>query len=209
MESKDYLKDINEIKTLMNKSSRFISLSGLSGVLAGIYALIGAFLADRIIQNFKIEENPIKRFFVVYDAMDNLFIIAISVLILSIVTGIFFTVRKAKKNNSRIWDASTKRLVINFLIPIITGGVFCLVLIDKELYGLIAPTTLIFYGLGCINASKYTLGDIRYLGLINVALGLIAMQFVGYGLYFWAFGFGVMHIIYGTLMHYKYDVSGK
>ena len=42
MNDKDYLKDISEIKNLMNKSSRFISLSGLSGILAGIYALVGA-----------------------------------------------------------------------------------------------------------------------------------------------------------------------
>ena len=209
MESKDYLKDISEIKSMMNKSSRFISLSGLSGILAGIYALIGAFIAHNIIQNFKIEANPLKRFFVIYDAIDTLFFIAISVVLLSIVTGIFLTVRKAKKNNARIWDVSSKRLIINFLIPIITGGLFCLVLIDQELYGLIAPATLIFYGLGCINASKYTLGDIRYLGIINVVLGLIATQFVGYGLYFWAFGFGVMHIVYGSLMHFKYDVEGK
>ena len=209
MESKDYLKDINDIKTMMNKSSRFISLSGLSGVLAGIYALIGAFLAYRIIEKFTKVENPLKRFYVTDDTVNILFEIAIAVLLLSIVTGIFLTVRKAKKNNARIWDVSTKRLIINFLIPTITGGLFCLVLMDHELYGLIAPTTLIFYGLGCINASKYTLGDIRYLGITNVVFGLIATQFVGYGLYFWAFGFGIMHIIYGAVMYFKYDTDGK
>lgn len=205
MESKDYLKDISEIKDMMNKSSRFISLSGLSGILAGIYALVGAFLAYNILQDIKIIENPLKRFFVSFDAVNTLFLIAISVVLLSIVTGIILTVRKAKNNKARIWDGSSKRLVINFLIPIVTGGLFCFVLIDKQLFGLIAPATLIFYGLGCINASKYTLGDVRYLGLINVVLGLISTQFVGYGLYFWALGFGVMHIVYGTLMHFKYD----
>lgn len=205
MESKDYLKDISEIKNMMNKSSRFISLSGLSGILAGIYALVGAFLAHHILHDIKIIENPLKRFFVIFDTVNTLFLIALSVILLSIITGIVLTVRKAKKNKARIWDGSSKRLVINFLIPIVTGGLFCLVLIDKQFFGLIAPATLIFYGLGCINASKYTLGDIRYLGLINVVLGLVATQFVGYGLYFWALGFGVMHIVYGTLMHYKYD----
>lgn len=167
--------------------------------------MIGAFLAYNILQDIKIIENPLKRFFVSFDAVNTLFLIAISVVLLSIVTGIILTVRKAKNNKARIWDGSSKRLVINFLIPIVTGGLFCLVLIDNQLFGLIAPATLIFYGLGCINASKYTLGDVRYLGLINVVLGLIATQFVGYGLYFWALGFGVMHIVYGTLMHFKYD----
>lgn len=209
MESKDYLKDISEIKNMMHKSSRFISLSGLSGILAGIYALIGAFIAYTIIQDIYTLKSPVQRFFAGFDAIGTLVGIAVAVVLISIVTGIFLTVKKAKKNNARIWDGSSKRLVLNFLIPIVTGGLFCLVLIDQELFGLIAPSTLIFYGLGCINASKYTLGDIRYLGIINVVLGLIATQFIGYGLYFWAFGFGVMHIVYGTLMHFKYDTDGN
>jgi len=209
MEEKDYLQDISEIKNMMHKSSRFISLSGLSGILAGIYALIGAFMAHNIIQDINAIKNPIKRLVETFNAMDTLFILAFLVLLLSIVTGIFLTVRKAKKNKTHIWDASSKRVVINFLIPIVTGGLFCLVLIDQEIFSLIASSTLIFYGLGCINASKYTLGDIRYLGIINVVLGLISTQFIGYGLYFWAFGFGVMHIVYGTLMHFKYDTDGK
>lgn len=209
MESKDYLKDISEIKNMMSKSSRFISLSGLSGILAGIYALIGAFIAHQIVQDINTIENPLKRFLRILDSIDTFFGIAISVVLFSIITGIFLTVRKAKKNNARIWDGSSKRLIINFLIPIVTGGLFSLVLIDKELFGLIAPVTLIFYGLGCINASKYTVGHIRYLGLTNVVLGLVATQFIGYGLYFWALGFGIMHIVYGTLMHFKYDVGGK
>jgi len=127
------------------------------------------------------------------------------VAVLSIATGIILTVRKATRNHDKIWDSSTKRLLINFSIPLITGGVFILVLLDYGMIGLIAPCTLIFYGLSCINASKYTIGTIRYLGIAEIVLGLIATQFIGYGLYFWAVGFGVFHIIYGTFMYFKHD----
>ena len=205
MSNEDYLKDISEIKNLMNKSSRFISLSGLSGVLAGIYALIGAYLGHGIIQSIRVEENPLRRFIVSYNSVGTLFIIAIAVVVLSIITGIYLTNKKAKKQNENMFDSSSRRLVINFLIPLITGGLFCLILIDKQYFELIASTTLIFYGLSCINASKYTLGNVRYLGIANIILGLISTQYVGYGLYFWAVGFGVFHIIYGTWMHFKYD----
>jgi len=206
MDNKDYLKDISEIKDLMNKSSRFISLSGLSGILAGVYALTGAYLANDIIQNFSTyDQNSIQRFLIVFDSVDSLLLIAFSVVFLSIITGIILTRKKAKKSGSKIWDNSTKRLLINFLIPLVTGGLFSIILLEKEIFELITSTTLIFYGLACVNASKYTLGDIRYLGFTNIILGLIATQFVGYGLYFWALGFGVMHIIYGTWMHFKYD----
>ncbi len=207
MSNEDYLKDISEIKNLMNKSSRFISLSGLSGVLAGVYALIGAFLANNIINNIILQKQPLKRFFVAYDSVGSLLIIAFTVVLLSIITGVFLTVRKAKRSQEKIWDSSSKRLIINFLIPLLTGGILCIILLDKNYISLIAPVTLIFYGMACLNASKYTLGDIRYLGLTNIVLGLIATQFVGYGLYFWAFGFGVMHIIYGGIMHFKHDVK--
>ncbi|MGC1471739.1 MAG: hypothetical protein WA775_04015 [Psychroserpens sp.] len=209
MSNEDYLKDISEIKNLMSKSSRFISLSGLSGILAGIYALIGAFLAYRIINEIKLEKHTLNRFFLAYDSVSSLIVIAIAVIFLSVITGVILTQRKAKKHNEKIFETSSKRLLINFLIPLITGGILCIILINKQYFDLIASTTLIFYGLSCVNASKYTLGDIRYLGFANITLGLVATQFVGYGLYFWAVGFGIMHIIYGTMMHFKYDVAEK
>jgi len=204
MKKEQYLEDILEIKSILNRSSRFISLSGISGVLAGVYSLIGAWIAHSLIQNqYTTIENRV--------GLENsnlegyLLIIGLMVAVLSIATGIILTVRKATRNHDKIWDSSTKRLLINFSIPLITGGVFILVLLDYGMIGLIAPCTLIFYGLSCINASKYTIGTIRYLGIAEIVLGLIATQFIGYGLYFWAVGFGVFHIIYGTFMYFKHD----
>lgn len=204
MKEKDYLKDISEIKSIMNKSSRFISLSGLSGILAGLYAIIGAIAGNYLLQNYlngdqSVALMPIS--FLEY----IIFGIAFSVLIASVITAYILSSKKAKKSGEKLWDATSKRLVINFSIPLLTGGLFCIVLYQYGLIGLIAPSTLIFYGLACIHASKYTLGDIRYLGLLNILIGLIATQFIGYGLYFWALGFGVLHIIYGALLYFKYD----
>mgnify|MGYP001003430072 FL=1 len=204
MAQKDYLKEITEIKSIMNKSSRFISLSGLSGILAGIYALIGAAIAIYILGNYKNSYSGMSLIPISY--LEYLLIaIALIVLINSILTAFILSANKAKKSGEKLWDATSKRLLINFTIPLFTGGFFCLVLYQNNLIGLIAPSTLIFYGLACLNASKYTLGDIRYLGILNILIGLIATQFVGYGLYFWALGFGVLHIIYGTVLYNKYD----
>jgi len=206
------LKDIAEIKDLMNKSSRFISLSGLSGVFSGIFALIGAFLVfykyiefftARVsgdIYNFESLKGDKLKSFVIYSI-----IIATSVLILALASGIFFTYRKAKLNNRKIWDLSVKRLLINLFIPLIAGGIFILALLYHKLIFLVAPTTLVFYGLALVNASKYTLRDVKYLGISEIILGLISMFFVGYGIFFWAVGFGVLHIIYGISMYFKYE----
>ena len=205
MENEKYLNDISEIKNMMNQSSRFISLSGLSGVLAGIYSLIGAWLAYKTIYFDTTSMGNYRNLIISQDAINKLFIIALTVLILSIITGIALSVRKAKKTEDKIWNVSSKRLVINFAIPLATGGFFILFLIEKEMLSLVAPLTLLFYGLACVNASKYTLGDVRYLGITMIILGLLSTWFLGYGLLFWALGFGVCHIIYGSMMYFKYD----
>lgn len=200
MESKDYLKDISEIKNMMNKSSRFISLSGLSGILAGIYALIGAAVAYWLVANsgreYLILDGTIFRLILL-----DLFLVAL----FSIVTGIVMTTQKAKKHGAKIWDATSRRLVINFLIPLVAGGIYILIILGQQKYGQTAALMLIFYGLALINASKYSIGDIRYLGFAEIVLGLAAAIYPGLGFWFWVLGFGVMHIIYGTWMHFKYD----
>ena len=200
MEDKKYLQDITEIKNLMNRSSQFISLSGLSGVMAGVYALVGAFLARHLLHAHRDE-------YVILEShtFQSIVGIAIAVLVLSVATAFIMTYFKAKKAGEKIWNSTSKRLIINFLIPLVTGGIFALLLLRHEVYGLIAPVTLIFYGLACVNASKYTLRDVRYLGITVVILGLIATEFSGYALEFWALGFGVCHIIYGGIMYFKYD----
>lgn len=211
MENHKYLQDLHDIKTMMHRSSRFISLSGLSGVLAGVYALVGAFFAYRVIY-FEIQPQYISRvhgYIISTTALQKLLMIAAVVLIASIATGILLSYRKSKHIQESLWNGTAKRLVINFGIPLMAGGVFILALISRGNYGLIAPATLIFYGLACINASKYTLGDIRYLGISVLLLGLLNAFFVGYGLLFWALGFGGFHILYGGLMYFKYDVSDK
>ena len=203
MNNEDYLKDLSEIKNLMNKSSRFISLSGLSGILAGIYALIGAAIAYWLVISYSGGTLYIFHGWVFWTAMSILLMIAL----LSAITGIILTTRKAKKNNENIWDNSSKRLLVNFLIPLAVGGIYCMIILSQGRYGQTGGLMLIFYGLALVSASKYSIGDIKYLGFIQIILGLIASYYPGYGFWLWVIGFGIMHIIYGTWMHFKYDVK--
>lgn len=202
-EQEKYLEDIKEIKDIMNRSSRFISLSGLSGVSAGIIALLGAYLAYQTVYAVQ-DYLGYRKVELTKENLTILLGIAIGVLILSLISSVYFTVLKAKRTKQNVWDTQTKRLITNLLIPLVTGGILCLMLLLKGYLGLVAPLTLIFYGLALVNASKYTLHDIRSLGILEIVLGLIAAHFIGYGLLFWALGFGLLHIIYGIIMHVKY-----
>ena len=202
MSNEDYLKDISEIKNLMNKSSRFISLSGLSGILAGIYALIGAAVTYWLVMTYSNGTLYLDGWI-----FRTVLLILCIVAGLSILTGILLTTKKANKNGEKIWDGSSRRLVLNFLIPLITGGLYILIILNQQKYGQAGALMLIFYGLALVNASKFSIGDIRYLGYIEIILGLICALFPGYGFWLWVIGFGIMHIVYGTMMHFKYDRS--
>lgn len=203
MDQNKYIEDIKEIKDIMNRSSRFVSLSGLSGISAGIIALIGAYAAYETVY-INQDYFGYRKAIITTESLATLLLIAIGTVVLSIVTVIYFTTKETKKRNQKIWDHQTKRLLINLLIPLITGGILCLMLLLKGYIGIVAPLTLIFYGLALINASKYTLNEIRSLGIIQIALGLIAAHFIGFGLLFWAVGFGILHIVYGVVMHLRY-----
>ena len=199
MTKEQYLDDLKDIKDIMTRSSRFISLSGLSGVFAGSFALIGAYLAY---QTVYYQQSYVDYRTAVIDTESVLKLIAIAtgVIVLSFAFGIYFTTKKAKEKKQTLWDRSTRLLLINLFIPLIAGGTLCLMLLLKGYIGFVAPFTLIFYGLALVNASKYTLTQDRSLGLLEIALGLIATHFIGYGLIFWAIGFGVLHIIYGLVI---------
>jgi hypothetical protein len=200
---KKYIEDLKEIKDIMNRSSRFISLSGISGVSTGIIAIAGTFLAYQNIfkgQDFLIYDSVAIR----TEQLSHLLMIAAGTLILSAIAAVFFTTRKTRKQNQPLWDHQSKRLLLNLSIPLITGGVLCLMLLAKGFVGLLPPLTLIFYGLALVNGSKYTLHEIRTLGLIEIVLGLIALQYIEYGLIIWALGFGILHVVYGIIIQSKY-----
>lgn len=214
-EKEEQLGHLSEIKNMMEKSSRFLSLSGLTGIFAGVYALVGAYLvySDFNIISSDTASVTYSEFIKTANSgtdsvilkIQSLFTIGAIVLVLSLVTGYIFTSRKAKKQNLNVWDSTTKRMVVSLSIPLFAGGIFCLILIKHEVVGLIAPATLIFYGLALLNASKYTFNDIKYLGVLEIVLGLFSAYYIGRGLLFWAVGFGILHIVYGTVMYYRYD----
>lgn len=196
--------DLSHIRSMMERSSRFISLSGLSGVFAGLSALIGGLY---VYQLFKV--NGVEYFdgeYKLYSAnlVSELIAIGIVILVCAFTFGIFFTLRKSKKYNLPVWTTATKNMLFNLAVPLLAGGIFCLALVYHEIYVLVAPATLIFYGLALVNAEKYTFSDVKYLGFCELILGFISLFFLGYGLIFWILGFGILHILYGLIMFKKY-----
>jgi hypothetical protein len=206
------IETIRDIRRMMERSSRFISLSGLSGVSAGLCALAGAWIAHPYVYGLKDyiinpEAAVVQAMAADYSILLNtwLFWIALGTFLSALISAFIFTWIKSKKEGIPVWGNSSKRVLFSVGLPMVVGGLFLFRLLDFGTFGLVAPACLIFYGLGLVNAAKYTLNEIKYLGYTEIVLGIISMWFIGYGLYFWAIGFGLMHIVYGIWMWFKYD----
>ena len=202
------LQDVKDIRKLMERSSRFISLSGLSGVAAGIVAIIGAAIARWVIFEKYYVDYDERGYFTSSDFRSlrlQLIVLAAGIFAAAFCSAFYFTWRKSSKAGDTLWNPVSRRLFWNMLIPLAAGAFFILGMLQFNEWRFVAPACLVFYGISLVNASKYTLTDIRYLGYCEIITGLINMQWIGYGLYFWAFGFGVLHIVYGIWMWWKYE----
>lgn len=207
------LQTIQDIKRMMERSSRFISLSGWSGISAGICALIGAYVADQRLNEHRHATGGVVDYqgsrnglsFEGINLLQDLVWIAVITFVAAFISSFLFTWIRSRRNNTPMWDRTVQRLAWNTILPMIAGGLFLWRSMQLNQYELVAPGCLIFYGLALINASKYTLGEIRYLGYGQLILGIINLWKLHYGLYFWAAGFGVLHIIYGAVMWWKYE----
>ncbi len=200
--SQKELETLQDIRNMMERSSRFISLSGWSGISAGICALAGAYAAHQAI----LSKSDSIRTAGFSDALSmHLLTIATITFVAAFISAFFFTYTRSKKQNIPVWNSTSKRLMWNVAVPMLSGGAIILKLIEMGITGLIAPSCLIIYGITLFSISKQTLNEIRYLGYSEILLGIISLFFPEYGLYFWTIGFGIFHIVYGIYMWLKYE----
>ncbi len=209
-----HLDQLKEIRQIMEKSTKFISLSGISGVWVGFVALAGiaavlfsfdSYFFTRYSEGGVYTLDKLLNCKELHKLIRFVLIDAVIMLVLAIGGATLFTMHKAKKKGLSVWDNTAKRFLVSLMVPLATGGIFTLILIYHGMFEMAGPATLIFYGLALFNAGRYTLNDIRFLGLFEILLGLLAALFLGYTAIFWAIGFGLLHIIYGLVMYFKYE----
>ena len=182
------LKEIAEIRTLMERSNKFLSLSGLSGVAAGFIGLAGAWAAGVILER----EDPLV----------PMLVLGAAVLSVALAASFFLTVRHARRGGQVLWTPASRLLVIALSVPLLAGGGFCIVLLLHGVYALLPAAMLVFYGLGLFGASQFTHPELRYLGYTQLVLALLAGLVPALGLFCWGLGFGLMHIVYGLIMYF-------
>ncbi len=197
MENKEALNTLNDIKEMMERSSKFKAISGLSIVIVGILASLVAAYIYFFLGDYHINTPEKWRITV---------LVAIGLLVVAFATVFVMAYMKAKRHNLRFtFDTTMRRLLLNFFIPMVAGGLLCIALLAQQHYGLVSSITLIFYGLALINSSHFSYPALRYLGYAQLALGLIDCFLVDYAVLTWFIGFGVLHIVFGIIFMLKYE----
>lgn len=200
-DKKDYIEDISNIRNIMERSAKFKSLSGLSGILAGIYGLLAAILAYYLL-NFKPDTIQYN-----ISNISEMLILSLATLFLALSTAMILAYRNSKKRNEKTWNLSAKNLLINLSLPLTIGAIMVFYLHKNNMNGLIVPFTLIFYGMGIFNASKFSYSILASLGILECTLGLLSIFFISYSVLFWALGFGLLNIAFGIYIYYKYEIE--
>ena len=205
--------ELASIRNMMEKSSKFSNLSGLSIFFTGLLTIIAASVIyfdigfsysdveisySQLINNEGSKENLEQK-------IRLLSLIASVILILSLLILYVTASKKTKKEGIKLFNPTFKRTARSLVVPLVSGGVFSFFLIYNHMYGLVAPATLIFYGLGLIAASRNSYDELEVLGYVELVLGILASYFMGAGLLFWVIGFGLGHIVFGSYLHFKYD----
>jgi uncharacterized membrane protein YidH (DUF202 family) len=199
------LRDIAEIRSIMERSTKFLSLSGFAGIGAGVVALVGAwaawemFTADRVVLDYRATVADLEP-----DTRISLVLLGVVVLVLALAIAWFFSRRIIRRGAEPVHGTVMRHLVLAFAVPILVGAIMTLLLFYRGPLWPVVPSMLLFYGLGLLSAGSFTFGEVRTLGMIEILLGLTAALFPEFGLYFWAAGFGVVHIVYGVFFFRKY-----
>ena len=175
----------------MEKSSKFISISGFAAIMAGIYASIGASI---------IVLTPS-----LTDTLEPMIIVAAAVLAASAITACILSYNKSKRMRQKFFSKLAYRALWNFSLPMLTGGILCISILCHGYYGIVSSITLLFYGLTLVNVSKFTYSNIAWLGYAFICLGIIDSFWEGHSLLFWTIGFGGFHILYGILFYIHYE----
>lgn len=197
MEHENHLQNLNELKRILAKNTRFLSFSGLSGIIAGALALIGLWLfVELAYSDIKLSH-------------ENYFLlglsIGLSIIILAIGCGIVLTRRRIKKEGTKVNQAVVKNTLIHILLPIVAGGITCLILAYQGQYTYVPALMLLFYGIGLFNGSQFSFDDLKYMGLRFISLGILTLLMPQWSMWTWGVGFGLFHILYGLRIYFKHE----
>lgn len=198
MDKESALKDLYEINSIIDRSKRYTSISGVSIGIAGVFAIIGLFMANGVLKgefgNFTTSQRELV----------CMYIFGL-VLVLSLLVMFILSSFKSVKSGEKIWNDKALKCLYSFFYPIATGGILSFLSYQNQQSDVVLSIQLIFYGLACIAGSPFSFKEFKWLGIGCLILGITSVVFPYYNLIFWGIGFGLFNIGYGLYIHFKYE----
>src|SRR5688572_14075444 len=100
---------LNDIKQIMDRSSRFVSLSGWSGIAAGICALVAAWIANQLFDKYSVSQNEFETTLNAsakgnfYELNRELLLLGLGTFVVAFFFAFLFTFLRSQKTGVPIW----------------------------------------------------------------------------------------------------------
>ena len=199
------MESLREIRSIMERSTTFMSLTGLSGVVSGLIGILTVIIVSVKLKSVFLSGNAIYRMVTQPDLRLFIIITALAALILALASGLLLTCLKARKRKQEIWNSVSRRFAVHLFLPLVAGGLFTIALVLNGQLQFVCPAMLLFFGLALVNAARFVQMDMFWLGTLEVSLGVAASFWTPGGLILWGGGFGLATLLYGTFMYFKYE----
>jgi len=200
MDKKDkHIEDLRAIHNLMERSSIFVNLSGIGAIIVGLCALAGSWFAHRILWQYSLAPYTLTEL--------KLSLLTLAAIVFFSALGIYvlFVWLRSRQLKAKFWNATARKISINFGVPFLSGSLVVFHLLTNDYISMVAPVSIIVYGIAVFCASHNSFVESRLLAVLEIALGVVALWFPGQGLWFWMVGFGLLHILYGIVFWFNHE----
>jgi hypothetical protein len=190
--------NLRVIRQTMERSTKYSTLSGLSGVLIGLAAIAGV-----LATNWLTGDAPPGAS--VYRHPSALALVWVSVLVMAVAIDFACNKRRAARVGKHVVSPLGAHIVLAALPAFLAGGVLTLFFYQHALLYYVWGVWMLSYGLAISAVGLFSVKPVLALGAAFVLAGAVTLLLpLPYHLYMMALTFGGFHIGYGVVMARKH-----
>jgi len=175
------------IRETMERSAVFTSVPGYGGALMGATAVGAAIIAH---------SQPL---------ITNWLIVWLVEAALAFSIGFFALWQKSKNSGESLASVPAKKFALAFAPPIVAGIILTALFYYRGFFEFLPCAWLTLYGTAVVTGGAYSVKIVPTVGWIFVALGAVAaFAPARAGNLLMALGFGVLHIVFGSIVARRY-----
>lgn len=185
--------NLRVIRELMERSTKYSTFSGPSGILAGAASIVGCVVTHSL------ATRPPGS-----DSFRIPFLITWSMVILFAIGADFLLMkRRAARVGKRIVSRLGKQMVFAAGPGLGTGVLLTLYLLQHNMLTNVYPFWMLSYGIAVCAVGQFSQREVKALGVAFLLAGTLTLLMPGWGLPLMALSFGGFHIIYALLISRK------